>query len=113
MTIEQYTIQYLAESLEIGVSGAVPDGMRGEFVTVEKTGSHVENHVRRATLAVQSWSDSLEGAMLLNSRVVATMKAMSERPEISRSALEADYNWTDTSTKKWRYQATFTVVYFL
>lgn len=111
MTIEEYIIDYLAERLSVGVSGSVPHPMPEEFVTVELTGSSLSDRIHAATIAVQSWSTSRAAASLLNELVKAAMAGASAAPEISRCALNSDYNYTDLSTNKPRYQAVFDVVY--
>ncbi|MBO7667054.1 MAG: hypothetical protein J6T26_01205 [Firmicutes bacterium] len=115
MTIEEYFIDYLAPILgsspAVAVSGSVPHPMPAEFVTVEKTGSSEVNRIPSATLAVQSWSTSRAAAAALNDRVKAAMAGSVTQPHISHCSLVSDYNYTDLSTKKPRYQAVFDVVY--
>lgn len=113
MSIEEVIIDYLAGELGVGVSGDVPHPMPEEFVTVEKTGGSISDHVRSATLAVQSWSTSRAAADALNETVKAAMLTAVEQPEISRCALIGDSNYTDTAKHRPRYQAVFDVVYFL
>lgn len=111
MNIEQFMINYLSGQLSVGVSGSVPHPLPDEFVTVEKTGSSLTDRIDGATLAVQSWSTSRAAAAALNETVKAAMEAAAALPEISRCALESDYNYTDLATNKPRYQAVFDVVY--
>ena len=111
MTIEEYIIDYLAERLSVGVSGSVPHPMPAEFITVEKTGSSLADRIHGATIAVQSWSTSRAAAAALNELTKAAMETAVEAPEISRCALNSDYNYPDMATNKPRYQAVFDVVY--
>lgn len=111
MNIEAFIIDYLAEQMAVDVSGSVPHPMPAEFVTVEKTGSSLVNRINAATLAVQSWSTSRAAAAALNELVKEAMATAVARPEISRCALDSDYNYTDEATNKNRYQAVFDVVY--
>lgn len=112
--IEELYINYLNEVLAVPVSGDVPDfGKVTDFVTVEKTGSGLENHIHRATIAVQSWSSSRAEAAALNEKVVSAMLASAELPEINRCALNTDYNFPDLARKRPRYQAVFEVVYYM
>ncbi len=112
MSIEEFVISFLGEALEEPVSGDVPEaGTR--FVTVEKTGGSVRDHIRHATIAVQSWAESRAEADKLNEQVKAAMAMAIARPEISRCALTNDYNYPDLETKRPRYQALFDIVYFL
>lgn len=113
MTIEEYTVQYLADVLDVPVSGDVPSPMPEAFVTVEQTGSGEGNRIRTATLAVQSWAGSRAEAAQLNQLVEQAMETMAAQPEISRAALNTSYNFTDTTRKRPRYQAVFEIVHYL
>lgn len=110
--IEATIIDYLADELSVPVSGEVPVPTPDTFVTVEKIGSSVENHLRSASLAIQSWAASEEAAASLNELVRGTMEAAISEETIFRSHCETDYNFTDTTTKHHRYQAVFSVVYY-
>lgn len=112
MTVEQFIIEYLAQALSVNVSGSVPHPLRAEFVTVEKTGSSTADRIPTATIAVQSWSTSRAAAEALNETVKAAMAGLDAEDEISRCALESDYNYTDLATNKPRYQAVFAVVHY-
>ena len=119
--IENIVISYLFTALayeegssvvNIPVSGEVPTPLPDVFVTVEKTGGRIENHIRSATLAIQSWAKSQEKASELNEQVIAAMESLTALDAISKCKLNSDYNYTDTSTKHNRYQAVFDLVYF-
>lgn len=113
MTAEQIVIAYLTEVLEdIPVSGMVPSPMPEAFVTVEKTGSTERNFITSATLAVQSWAETQEEAMTLNETVKTAMRSITALTTVSACRCSTDYNYTDTTTKRCRYQALFEVVYY-
>lgn len=113
MNIEKFMISYLSEKLDIPVYGERPNMATApdEFVTVEKTGSSRENFVIKCDLAVQSWSTSRINAAELNEKVINILEAATECPEISRCHCDNDYNYTDLTSKRPRYQALFEVVY--
>ena len=116
MNIEQYVIEYLSNSAALSgvtVRGNVPHPIQDKFVTVEKTGSGCVNYINTATIAVQSWAASRAEAAALNETVKALMDAIISNPEISRSELNSDYNYTDLSTNHSRYQAVYDIVHFL
>ena len=110
--IEATIISYLSTALSVSVSGEIPEPMPAVFVTVEKTGSSELDHIKKATLAVQSWSGSQAEAAALNEEVKAAMNAALTLDSISRIHCESDYNFTDTMTRRNRYQAVFEVVYY-
>lgn len=113
MTAEEIVIGYLNEALlNIPVSGMVPSPMPAQFVTVEKTGSNEQNRITSATLAVQSWAESQCDAMTLNEAVKTAMRSLAALMKVSACRCSTDYNFTDTTTNRCRYQAVFEVVYY-
>lgn len=114
MTTEEFYIAYLQAALpDVPVTGDVPSPLPETFVTVEQVGGGRDEHIDRADLAVQSWSTSRAAAGQLNARVKAAMLASVAEDEISKCHLDTDYNFTDTTRNKPRYQAVFEVVHFL
>lgn len=109
--IERTVLNYLEAQLSVPVYMEMPEDMPASFVLVEKTGSGRDNHINRATLAIQSYAPSLEGAAELNELVKAAMDAMPDTEDVFRSKLNSDYNYTDTSVKRYRYQAVYDLTY--
>lgn len=106
--IETLVIDYLSETLKnVSIYAEVPANAPTEFVVVEKTGSSRENYVESATFAIQSYSDSLANAAALNDLVKAAMYEIITEDEFSAVRLNSDYNFTDTASKRYRYQAVF------
>lgn len=112
MNIEKLIINYLSAQLAVPVYGDVPNlGTEAEFVTVEKVGSSDRNHVCKSRLAVQSWSTSRAKASDLNETAKSAMRSAVLLTEVSRCALDTDYNYPDLATKRPRYQALFEIVH--
>lgn len=82
-----------------------------EFVIIEKTGSNEVDCIESATIAIQSYSDSLIHAITLNAKVKEAMKNIVELGTVSDCSLNSDYNYTDQTEKKYRYQAIFDITY--
>ncbi|MEA4965386.1 MAG: hypothetical protein VB055_06155 [Oscillospiraceae bacterium] len=110
--IEKTVLDYLSASLSLPVKMEVPENPPEEFLVVEKTGSDVSNHIKRATIAVQSYAGSLYRAACINEDVKAATENLVALPEISKASLNSDYNFPDTQTKKYRYQAVFDIYHF-
>ena len=110
--IETTVLDYLRDRLGVPVTMEVPEGASGTFVVLEKTGSSRQNYIRRATLAVQSYAPTLLLAAQLDDAVIEAMLALPELDRVAACRLERDYNFTDTETKKYRYQAVFAVTYY-
>lgn len=109
--IEVYLIEYLTKELGIPIYGQEEDAEDGSYVVIEKLGSYVENFTRHATIALKSYGTTLLESAELNERVKEAMDNIIKKPEISFSKLNSDYNYTDTTTKKYRYQAVYDLVY--
>ena len=110
--IETTVQDFLRDRLGVPVTMEVPEGASGTFVVLEKTGSSRQNYIRRATLAVQSYAPTLLSAAQLDDRVIEAMLALPKLDRVAACRLERDYNFTDTETKKYRYQAVFAVTYY-
>lgn len=110
--IEKIILDYLAGAgvtayMEIPEGGGVMP-----FVVIERTGGSLDQHIRRATVAIQSYGASLYQAANLNTQIIALMEDIVLLPEISACELNSDYNFTDTTKKEYRYQAVYDLVYF-
>jgi len=110
--IEKIIKDYLDEQLSVPVYYEVPDDAPQRYVTLEKTGSGKSNHINNATFAIQSWAESTYEAAELNELVKEAMDDIVVLDEISRSALNSDYNFTDVTTKRHRYQAVYDLVFY-
>lgn len=115
--IELTVLEYLNEELPVLAYMEVPEGTKDEpvperFVVIEKTGSGCRNHVSTATFAIQSYAGSLAEAAKLNEDVIKAMQVLPEKViNIGKCELNSDYNYTDASTKQYRYQAVFDLSY--
>ena len=87
-------------------------GLKGKYVLVEKLGGGKKNKLNSSVFAFQSYADSLFESAELNEKVKEVVEAMIELPEITGIQLNSDYNFTDTQTKKYRYQAVFDINYY-
>lgn len=110
--IEEIIIAYLNDCLSVPVHGQVPGDPPASFVTVERTGAGMRNHICTSTLSVQSWAASQAQAAALNEAVKVAMADSVQLDEISRCHLDSDFNDTDTTRNVNRYQAIFSVVHY-
>lgn len=110
--IEKVILNYLNENLNVPVFMERPEKDIGEFVVVEKTGSGRTNHIDRATIALQSFGNTLQRAAEINEEVKAVMDTLITLPGVSRSQLNSDYNYTDTQKKRYRYQAVYDITHY-
>ncbi len=110
--IEVILKEYLENILGEKVYMEIPEKLPDRFVLVEKTGGGCENYINSATVAIQSYAPTLYEVCKLNKRVKAAMLGAITLDSISASKLNADYNFTDTNRKRYRYQAIFDLTYF-
>lgn len=111
--IEKIAYDYLSDNLDTPVYMEVPEHTPCEFVVMEKVAGSITDHIRFATIAIQSYSDvSLYAAAQLNEDVHEVMDAMADHvDDVSECQMTADTNFTDTSTKRYRYQCLYNVYY--
>lgn len=109
--IEKIVLDYLNEVLNVPVFMEMPEEKLERFVLVEKTGGSVSNYIKNVTLAIQSYAESLYSAGKLNEEVKEAMDRIIFTLDISNSKLNTDYNFTDTTKKKYRYQAVYDLTY--
>lgn len=105
--IEKTIIDYLNNNLAVPVYMETQEEPPTRYVLIEKTGGSEENHLKSATFAVQSYAESLYKAAELNETVKTVMKNITTLDDIAKCQLNSDYNFTDTETKKYRYQAVY------
>jgi len=112
--IETVILAHLKTALDTdNVFMEVPrDNLPAQFVVVEKTGGDRLNHISTSTFAVQSYGESLYDAAALNELTKAAMDSLIEETEVSKSAYQTDYNFTDTETKRYRYQAVYDITHY-
>lgn len=110
--IELIILNHLKSKLSEMVVMEKEETMPNAFVLMEKTSGGESNHVSSATFAFQSYSKkSMYEAASLNEKLKIAVKSLIELDAIASVKLNTDYNFTDTSTKEYRYQAIFDFKY--
>lgn len=111
--IESFIISFLSGELDVPVYGEKPDKDKPKrYIVIDKTGGGKTNHLPDATIAFQSYAESKYQASLLNERLKKSVEKMIELDEIRGLTLNSDYNFTDTTTKEYRYQAVYDIRYY-
>lgn len=117
MTIEKTLIDYLISQNIDDVNGEVypmtpKQPLPDNYIVIDKTGSRLENGIPTATIAIQSISsESLQKAIQINDAVKNAMKGFPQIENVFGVHLQTDYNFTNSLTKQYRYQAVFSVTY--
>ena len=110
--IEKTILDYLGEHLSVPVYMEEPINKPASYVLIERTGSSESDLIESTTLALQSYGASLYDAAALNMAVKARIKQAVELPTVSAVYINSDYNFTDTETKRYRYQCVAVVTHF-
>lgn len=110
--IEVIIKQYLDEHLDVPSYLEHDSQEPARFVMIERTGGNSQMGLKTAVMALQSYAESLYEAASLNERVKKVVANMVELDAIASVRLNSDYNFTDTETKRYRYQAVFEIYYY-
>lgn len=109
--IELTICNYLSTKLDCQVLPEKPKRPFGKMVFVERTGGN-GRFLRQTTVAIQSYGTTMYEAAELNEEVIKYMNGIVELDEITRVDLNQNYNFTDTNTKEYRYQAVFDIYHY-
>lgn len=105
-------IDFLSEELPGTFVGMeAPEDTTG-YVLIDQTASSRRNHIITTTVAIQSYGSSLVDAFLLNETVKGKMEDFLDEEGITRVSLETDYNFTNTATKQYRWQAVYQITHY-
>ena len=104
-------LDYLNSTLTDPVYMEQPEETFG-YVLLDQTGTSTVNHITTTTIAVQSYGKTLYEAMILNEAVKAAMEGFAELGNVASVKLETDYNFTNTATKQYRWQAVYDITHY-
>ena len=109
--IEKIVLDYLNGGLDVPCYMEVPEKPIAPYVVIEKTGESETNKILSGTLVTQSYGTSLYNAAELDEEVKTAMESIVELDSVYRCRLAGSYNFTDASTKRYRYQSVFDMTY--
>lgn len=110
--IELIILNHLDKHLTVPTFTEKPSNAPKRYVVIDKTGSAKVNHLPSATIALQSYAESKYEAAILNNELKNAVEQMVNLDEIRGLTLNGDYNFTDTTTKEYRYQAVYDIKYY-
>ena len=108
IVIKNFLDSHLSVPSFLEKQGKMPES----YVLFEKTGSGENNLISSSTYVFQSYAPTLYEAALLNAELKEALKDLIKLDEISKIKLNSDYNYTDTTTKEYRYQAVFDITHY-
>ena len=112
MMIEKVILDYLNNTLPDPVYMHFPQKAPTRLYVLERTGGRRENQIQYATFALQSYGGSLYDTAAMNNAGVEAMLNAVSLDTVSDVRLNSDYNFTDTTRKRERYQAVFDVTHY-
>lgn len=115
MMIEKIIYDYLKnlDGIPAPAYTEMPETYPGKMYLIEKTGGGRSDQINTANIVIQSYGGSLYEAMTLNEAIKSIMlDGLISLDGIGSVKLNSDYNFTDTNTKRYRYQAVFVVTYY-
>jgi hypothetical protein len=110
--IELIVKNYLSTKLEIPIVFEHQKNLPKRFILIQKTSGSRENFLNSSTIAIQSYAESMFESAKLNEKIKKLMYDLITVDEVSSVDLNSDYNFTDTETKQYRYQAIFDIHYY-
>lgn len=111
--IEETVYGFLASVLEVPVYPEEPEKPPARYVRFEKTGSGMADHIRSATVAVQSYGETLLDAAQISGEVVeAMLYGLPGLADVCGCRLNTESNFTDIQTNRHRYQAVFEITHY-
>lgn len=112
MTIEQIVCNFITEKLGVVCLPEKPNRPFTNKVFVERTGGGGSRFLKESTIAIQSYGESMYESAVLNDRVVEIMPDLIEEVNVITVSLNSNYNFTNTETKEYRYQAVFDITHY-
>jgi len=109
--IEKTYLDYLTERLDVPVYMEEPEDPGASYVVIQKTGSSIVSRVRSATFAVRSYGATLYDAANLSDQVITETLAMNPFNGVFSAESVSDYEYSNTQTKQYRYQAVLVIYY--
>ena len=110
--IEKMILDYLADEMSVPVYMEEPEIKPGSYLIIEKTASSDTNHIQDSTFAIQAYAPSLLEAATLSSEVKDVMRLAADNLDIARCKLNSEYNFTDQTTKRYRYQSVWNITHY-
>lgn len=110
--LETMLIAFLSETAPAFAEFPDEPPADGRFFVVERVGGGTNEKLRTATVAVQCYGATLYAAAELSEALAGAMEAFYDEPEICSVELDSCYNYTDTRTKRYRYQAVYDITHY-
>lgn len=112
-SIIEYLIAELSEAFApVPVRAERPENLPEAFVIVEWIGAGEADHIRSATVAVQTYAGRMVDALQMCETAIEAMQALPDKNRVTAVELNSAYNYTDEEEHMYRYQAIFDLTYY-
>lgn len=111
--IEKTIMDYLGQVQELPIYAETPVDPPDEYILIERTGGSEENMIRQAIVILQTITTvSLYRAAQMAEDIRGYMLGLISDGAVFHCSVNAGpYNFTDTSTKNYRYQTVYEIYY--
>ena len=111
--IEVTLLNYLnSAGLSAPVYAEQPKDKPAVFFVIEKSGSSRVNQIDESDFIVQSYAPTKYLAASMNEEIKEVMFGARFLDEVSAVELNSDYDYTDTDSKTYRYQAVYVITHY-
>mgnify|MGYP001352872720 CR=1 FL=1 len=109
--IEEVIYKHLRDNLDVPVYLEEPENAPTSFVVCERTSNSRKDYLHSTVFAFQSYAETLYEAAKLNEQLKQAVDSLIGLDEVAFARLNNDYNFTDATTKRYRYQAVYEIKY--
>lgn len=110
--IEEVIKEFLDGQLDVPSFFEHQSELPDSYIIIERIGGGLKDGLKYSVFAFQSYADSLFKAAKLNEKLKDALARLAELDKVAGVHLNSDYNYTDTETKRYRYQAVFDINYY-
>lgn len=111
--IELILKNYIDNNLDYPAYMEIPASPPDIFFVIEKVSGSRDDFIYSATVAIQTFAPSLYQAAKVSQEMIDDiLDGLTGCPEVAGVSLNSSYNYPNTSTKRYRYQALFEVFYY-
>lgn len=105
-------LDYLSDELTEPCYCEEPDAPPSSYVLLDQKGQSKTEHIYYTRLAFNSIAPTMYEAAELAERVIAAVESAIELDSVCKIELNSNYNFTDTSSKRYRYQTLFDITHY-
>lgn len=109
--IRNYLITAAISGVTNNVYLEIPESKPSEFIIIQQTGETIEDVIHHSTIAIQSYGSTKYRSAQINQAVIKAMTGC-VTAKIASCKLNSAYDYPNTNTKEYRYQAVFDVTHY-